>query len=261
MQDGEVQQVTQEDVGSLEQVLGEGTEGSFSVPVLANPYDEAKEFGKIAKGSLFLPRLQLFGSSSDLVKEEKVQIGYAIVRGQDDMTELGRNIDVMVLNWRPKALDTKAFDDKGKPAIISSFKVGSEEFNAIQRKSAIKNSGAMFGPEFLIYVAATGEFCTFFMGSPTARREAPVVKGYIATEENRAKGKGKVLCTLTTHLFSNKEFKWHGTRVLDCTTPPSTVPTTDEMADQQKVFLNPPVRAVQEATDEELAAAGAERAV
>jgi len=253
--ESEPQAISSDEVGTLPE------EGTFTVPVLANPYDDAKEFAKIAKASNFLPRLQLFGSGSDLVKEEKVQVGYCIVRSQDDRTELGRNVDVMVLNWRPKALDTKAVDDKGKPCIISSFKVGSEEFNAIQRKSAIKNSGAMYGPEYLLYVPATGEFCTFFMGSPTARREAPVVKGYIATEENRAKGKGKVLCTFITHLFANKEFKWHGTRVLDCTTPPATVPTSDEMAEQQKSFLNPPVRTVEEASEEEVAAAGSDRAV
>jgi hypothetical protein len=232
----------------------------FQVPVVVNPNDEAGLFKTVAKSGNFLPRLQLFGSNSDHVKTETVGIGYALVRAKDDMVELGKETDVLVLSWRPKALDMKAIDDQGKPAIVTSFKPGTELFQKIQKKAAIKNSGAMFGPEFLVFIPSIGEFATFFMGSPTARREAPVVKAYIPNPENQQKGKGKCLCTLTTHLFSNQDFKWHGTRTQDCTTPPANVPTAAEMEQQQRTFLSPPEKEIEAATPEEVAAAGTERA-
>jgi hypothetical protein len=60
----------------------------------------------VAGASGFLPRLQLFGSSSDAVKEGKIGVAHwGVVRGKDQLEDLGKETDILVIAGRAKALD------------------------------------------------------------------------------------------------------------------------------------------------------------
>ena len=132
----------------------------------ASSFDE-KEFAKVS-GGRFLARLMLYGSKSEPVTEEKVPVGYSYVEGKDGFTYLGKDIDILALSWRPKAIDMSG------DQIIANHDIQSDQFKAIRHKADnVSNSSCMYGPEFLVWIPAIGKFATFLMGSKTARNEAP----------------------------------------------------------------------------------------
>jgi hypothetical protein len=116
-------------------------------------------FDALSKVGDFLPRLQLVGSSSDLAKEGTIQQGnYALIGGKDSVTDLGKSVDTLVLAWRPKALDMSDMEH-----ILSSYDFESSLFKDIASKADVKDSGCMFGVEFLMWISSVQKFGTFFM--------------------------------------------------------------------------------------------------
>lgn len=194
-------------------------ETGLLVPIgdVENPYEET--FVQVATGGKFWPRLQLFGSNSDLVKEEKLEVCYAIVTGKDQLIPLGKQIDILPLAWRPRAIDVKA------DPVLSTSDINSELFKELKAKADVPDSGAMFGPEYAVYVPEAKMYCTLFMGSKTSRREAPKVKSLIG----RA-------ATLKINLFSNKKYKWHGIVCVPCSTP-FDIPSVEEIKAKIAEFL------------------------
>jgi hypothetical protein len=180
-------------------------------------------FDKVASGSGFLPRLMLYGSNSNLVKEEKVQIGYSLVTGKDSYTYLGRECNILPLGWRPKAMEIG-------DSVITSHDISSIEFQRIKaRADNEKDSGCMYGPEYLVWIPDLKKFATFLMGSTTSRNESPKLKALL---------KDKKAATLKTKLYSNKDYKWHGPEVIACSTP-FDLPVLEEILEVVNTFNNP----------------------
>lgn len=211
----------------------------------ANKFDE--QFDKVASGGGFLPRLMLYGSNSDVVKDEKAQVGYSLVKGKDELTYIGKEVEVLVLSWRPKALDMSG------EQVVANHNPESPAFKAIAyRADNEKDSGCMFGPEYLVWIPALKCFATFLMGSKTARREAPAVKGFLPKP-----GQPLKVCQLTTKLYSNDRFKWHGPKALESSVPVE-MPDGPEAIDQIEKFQNPPESSV-EAVEPEATGGGRDR--
>ena len=192
---------------------------------------ELDVFEALSDISGFPPRLQLFTSASDVVKEEKVPMNHWAIVDGDNYIDLGTEVSVAILAVRAKALDT------GND-IQCSHDAGSELFKDIVARSSVKNSGCMYGPEFLIYCPDTDGFVTLFMGSPTARREAKKMKPLLRKP-----------AILKSKLNDNGKFKWQGPLVL-----PSE--NTVDLPDMERVnaeiekFNNPPVDTVEVAEED-----------
>lgn len=182
-------------------------------------YDE-KDFALATKAGDYLPRVQFMTSNSDKCKSGKFPINhYALVRGKD-YQDLGDELDVLVVEWRPKAIEMG-------DSIITSFNPKSEEFARIQAKAGDTNSGCMYGPEFLVYIPSVKEWATLFMGSKSSRNES----GNMRTRLQKA-------ATLKGQELSNKNFTWYSISVVACSTPFS-LPNTEEIVEQRNKFLNP----------------------
>lgn len=242
----DVQTISAHEVGTVEDNLpGIIDPKTFSVPAIENPY--ADDFASFTTG-LFLPRLQLEGSSSKLVKNRKVPAGnYIIITGKDAFEILGEKIDILVLTYRSKALDI--CDTKN---IVASFDKNSEEFRRIQAAAQQKSKGYMYGLDFLCYIPdSKGEtkYASLFMGNPTFRMAARNFKPLI----------GKAV-TMGVELINNTEYTWEAPTIVPCTTALSNYPSKEEMEAQMKDFVNPPKGPVVERIgDEEAAAAGTDR--
>lgn len=202
------------------------------LPVLPSRFDD-DAFGAVATSSKFLPRLQLFTSNSDPVKEGKIPMGtYGLVTGKDQITTLGDEVSVLVLAWRPKALDLGGDD------IVSSFDHNSDLFKSIQKQAEVPNSGCMFGPEFLVWIPSLETFATFFMGSKSMRRESPNVKALLGGP-----------ATLKVTLIKTPKYKWHNTITTKCSTP-FNIPDLDDVLTHVEVFNNPPAEEKEPADQE-----------
>jgi hypothetical protein len=192
-------------------------------------YDDS-EFDK-ATSTKYLQRLQLMTSSTKMCKSGEFPINhYALVRDQN-FDDLGKEVDALVIAWRPKALE---MGDQ----VIAIFDSAHSEFERIKAKSEEKDSGCMWGPEYLLYIPQREAFCTFFMGTKSARREAPALKALL----NRA-------ATLKAHEIETAAYTWWAPQVHPCTTA-FDLPATAEIIEVVEKFNNPATTEVERVEDD-----------
>lgn len=181
-------------------------------------YDDSV-FDEIAKSGDFLPRLQLMTANSGPVKDGEFSVNHYAMVDNGNLIDLGKEVDVAVIAWRPKALDTSEN--------IGSFEPESELYQQIKEKSKISNSGCMYGPEFLCYIGSRKAFVTFFMGSKSARKTANKVKSFV-----------KKFATLKSVKIDNKKYTWFAPSVTKCSSE-FPLPPLDELTDKVDKFNNP----------------------
>ncbi len=181
---------------------------------------DAKALAETVQSGDYLPRLQLMSSNSDKCKTGQFPVNhYAMIRDQT-FIDLGTDVDVLVIAWRPKALEIGE-------ELISSFDKDCATFKSIQERSAQQNSGCMFGPEFLVWIPEQDSFATFFMGSKSSRKEAPNV-------HSKLQNSG----TLSSKLIETKRYKWQTPIMKGCSTP-FDPPEQAAMQAQVDKFLSP----------------------
>ena len=192
-----------------------------------------QSFDDVVASTGYLQRLQLFGGKSDACTEGKIGIGHWGLVDDGNIVDVGEEVDIVLITWRPKALEI------GGDSIISEYDSTTELFMDIAKRSGIKDSGCMYGPEYLVWVPSVSKFATLYMCSKTARREAKKMHGLL----------GQAV-TLQVHVIDNGKFKWHGPRAVPCSTPV-------EMADSESLtvevdkFNNPPKNETELADDGE----------
>lgn len=193
------------------------------IPDVMNPFAEDKETLALLEGGDFLPRLQLFISNSDAVKAEKIPMNhYGLVKGQD-IIPLGKEVDIAIIAYRPRAIDAS---DKNNVR-VSSIPT-SDLFREIKdRQDNTKNSGCLYGPEFLVWVPSQEKFATFLCGGRSTRNEARKI--------NALMGKP---ATLKSRFVDNGTFTWNTPIVTQCTTP-FMVPSREEINRVAEEFLHP----------------------
>lgn len=199
-------------------------------------YADEKAFNEVASGASFLPRLMLMGGNSMAVKEGKINQGrYALVHSKERFDDLSPECPVLVLGWRPKALQI------GAEEVISIYNNASEEFKRIATRadSGEQDTGCLYGPEFLVWVPQVKAFSSYFMSSKTARREAPQLKAMM--------GKPALL---KCQLIKSGKFAWHGPVVTMYSQPVVNMPTMEEITEQVTRFNNPPEAETEAAPEE-----------
>ena len=188
--------------------------------------DEA--FLAATKTGDWLPRLQLMTANSEKVKSGEFPMNsFALVVGQT-MQNLGKELDVLVCAWRPKAIE---MGDE----VITVFDISNPEFIRIQEKSAEKESGCMYGPEFLVWIPGAKKFATYFLGSKSSRREAPGVKARMLKA-----------ATLKSHTVKTAKYTWQVPIATPCSTP-FEMPDEEDLHDEMQKFANPPKSTVEKA--------------
>lgn len=182
-------------------------------------------FSGVSSTANWLPRLQLFTASNKETKTGKIPMNhYGLATGKEVM-DLGKTVDILPLAWRPKAM---LFGEDKK--VTSKYNPADPEFKRIQQLADTPNLGAMFGPEFLVWVPAVQKFATIFMASKSARREAPNIKD--ALDHRKA-------VTMASHYIETPKFQWQAPLVRGCSTP-FEIPSADEIVEQVERFVNPP---------------------
>jgi len=193
----------------------------------------------------YLPRLQLFGSNSDAVKEGKMPLAhYGLVRSKDQIEDLGPVVELLPICWRSKAMRL----DEGN--VVSVFNPEHSEFKKIMAESEEKDSRCLYGPEYLIWIPNLKVFATFLMGSKTARREARALKPLL----------GKA-ASLKVKLVTNKNYKWHSPQILPASTPftSDVLPPMDKIREEAEKFNNPEETVVESVPEAGVAASEAAR--
>ena len=215
-----------------EQSTGMMAPGDFGADVPAKYTTE--DFEDIAAGD-WLPRLQLATSQSEIVTSHGFPVNhFAVIRGTNGR-DLGETVDILILAWRPKALEL------GDPT-ITVFDKSDPEFARI-RKDMSRQDGIirMAGPEFLVYV--DGEFATLMCGSKSLIIEAPSV---MAPFQKWKDGEiPQPSATLAKQQLENKKGnKWWALKAGPCSTP-LPVPSAAKVAEMVEKFNNPETSGVE----------------
>jgi len=198
-------------------------------------------FDDLAKGGDFLGRLQLYSKGSAINKELIAPGHWGIPEGDDQITDLGKTVDLIPLARRPKALDLSDTD-----AIITNYDMESEEFGRIAAASSEQNSGCMYGTSFLVYERTTGRFLEYFCGTKSTRSESKKIFPFLTTTAEDIKKRnlnvephGPLPCRLNVKLVEKKKWSWHAPVVVKCSTPFNSLPSREQVLREMERFLNP----------------------
>lgn len=204
--------------------------------------EDDKAWGDVITSASFLPYITLYGGNSGAVKEGLIGMAhYGLVRQKDKIEDLGKEFDFLALAWRFKAMEI------ADGSIISKYNPKDPGFVAIQEKAGVKDSGCMYGIEFMFFVPNPPAACfaTFFCNSKTSRREAPNIKSFCPRGESPAgPAKGPEWATLKTQFIKGGGYSWHGPTTTKCSTPYES-PSVEDMHDQATKFANPKESAVE----------------
>lgn len=197
-------------------------------------------YAKMATAGGFLRRLTLYGKQ-DVVLKGLIKPGnFGFPIGEDEITDLGNSVDLL-----PLARRTKAIDMSGK-TVVEVFDPTSDAWKDIQhRADTTKNSKCMYGVSILAIERRTGEFCEWYAGSTTTRRD--VGKFYAALPKD---GQGPTPVTMKSKFIESGEYTWFGPVTSACSTPFTNLPSMDIIVEQVNRFLNPKTTKVEVAEDE-----------
>ena len=167
-------------------------------------------------------RIQLFGSSSDVVKRGDFPMGHLGIVDGKEITDLGESFDCFVLGYRLKAM---RFGDEMEVL----FDHEDAAFKAIVEESKEKDSDCMFGPEFLLWIPEHG-FVPYHLNNKSAQYEAKPMRALVAQA-----------ATIKVVFIEGKEFSWHAPKVTKCTVPLDSQPNADEVKAEMHKFRNPEI--------------------
>lgn len=197
----------------------------------SSDYGDPAGLAKIgAVGLNFMPRLQLFTSNSEEVKEGKINVAtYGTIKGKDPVKPLAKEVLIVPIGWRAKAVDTRSYE---KP--VAFHKPDSEMFKAIRLKAdTVEDSGCMYGPEYLVWLPDEKTFATYLMGTKTARNTAPAVKALLP----RPGGSLRV-GLLGAQYIKNDKYSWHGPTI-KLSDQVVEFPAPEDILNELTAFLNP----------------------
>lgn len=199
-------------------------------------YEEQDAAGLV--GGTFLPRLQVCGSNTEAVKMGLVPVGvWGVVQG-DKCIDLGKEIDVLMVAWRPQAI--KIDKSGGTSKVFSFFQRDSIGFKKVMADSAVDNRNNLWGVQLLVWLPMKRLFAGFFLCSDSSRNEAPNYLGLMskAGEEQGCKF-GMAKATFKLKLLKNAKGSWHNGYPDPCTTPLETMPDQASLTEAVNTFMNP----------------------
>lgn len=167
------------------------------VPINA---EEEKAMDKLSQSTSFIPRVQLYTRGKPVDKGLISGGHYGIPRAGDEIEDLGKSINVLVLYRKPKALDMSDKDN-----LIEVNDPSSEEFKRItDMADNVKDSGCVYGTSYLLYVKGVG-FLEFFCGNKSSRIESAKINTYLPQFNE---GIPKPM-TLKAVLVETPKWTWH----------------------------------------------------
>lgn len=179
---------------------------------------DIKSFEELVGGG-YLPRLQLCTSQAELCKSGAVPVNnYVIVVGRNSHKVLGQNVDIVPIMFRSTAMQT------GDDLTITHDRE-SDLFGKLVALSGVQDSGAMYGPEFLVWIPSEKIFATLFCGSKTARNMAASIF------ENLTK-----MATMGSVKISGKKNVWYGMTCEASNAPCLNQPDLEELNKQIASF-------------------------
>lgn len=209
-------------------------------------------YAELAKGSDFIKSMKLYTKGKAI---DKGLIGpgrYGVYEGKEEITDLGKVIDLLVLARRPFAIDMSDREN-----IVRCYDTSDPVFADIRARSGERDSGCQAGVDLLVFERSTATFYTWFMGSKSALKAASELYGYMPVSEAQAEKlgvepRGPVPATCSVKLIEGR-FSYHVPVIQKCSTPFTNLPAEEAIVETITKFLNPRTDKVEEADESEVA--------
>jgi hypothetical protein len=174
---------------------------------------------------------------------------YGFYISKEEIGDLGNNIDVLVLERRPCAID---WSNKAK--IIRLFDDTDPEFVRIWNASKNKDSNCQCGTSLLIFERATADYYDWFCYSESTKRAARELFAFmpldeagaaLANEKAKAKGSNEIVSAhpaIPVNLkikLSTGQYSYHYPLISRAGAPFTNLPTDDLVAAEIAKFKNP----------------------
>jgi len=184
-------------------------------------------FEAVAKGSSFLPRIQLI-TKGKYVDTGKISPGHWGVPqpGGEEIQDLGDKVDVIPFAFRPKAMDVS-----DREAIVTSYDVNDPEFKRIV--AAPKNTGCIWGPTFLVFERNTQKFYELFFSNASGRSEASKMRPFLPSEENEGLPSA---ASMGIRYKQTKDYGWHVPVITKCTLTFDSIPPGEKILEVIEAF-------------------------
>jgi hypothetical protein len=122
------------------------------------------------ESSSFIGRIQLMTDASMIVKKNEFEKNhFALIKGKDHV-DLGPELNFLPISKRRKALENSP---KGLTIVYDKE---DPEYIRIKETASEKNSGRMYGWDYLVWLPETKQFATFFCGTISTRRESKHIR-------------------------------------------------------------------------------------
>jgi hypothetical protein len=200
-------------------------------------------FKGLSKSSEYLERLQLFTKGKAIDQGLIAPGRYGVPHSEDNIEDLGAEIDILPLCCRPKALDMRDRD-----AIVTNYDPTSPEFKEIEEQGKTPNSGCMYGLTFLIFERSSAKCYELFCGTKSMRNECGKIGAFLPISEATAavleaktgkpcKARGPLPCTLKAKYTTKGDWGWHCPVCLACSDPFVNLPPADELTKEIEKFM------------------------
>jgi hypothetical protein len=206
-----------------------------ALPAVAE--DVIDTMAEVAKGADFLGRIQLYSKGAP-VETGRIRPGrWGIPQpGGEEIVDLGDKIDIIPLDYRPKALDMH-----DKDAIVAVYDTKDPEFQRIKNTPKPKEgtSGCMWGPSFLVLERTTGLMHELFFGTASGRAEAGKLRPFLPSKAN---GGNPMPASIGIRYIKKPDFGWHVPVVGKCSEPFDAAAikvTPEQIAEEIEKFRNP----------------------
>lgn len=185
-----------------------------------------EQIAELTKSVDYIPAMRVFDGAATVCKEGVMPPGeIAIYKGNKEFTKLGREVQVLVIGYRPRAAIMQ-----GNAAPINYWDPATKEFQLVleRAKSGNKAFGSyQAGLEYLLFVPDTAQFVCFFMGNKSGRRESGNLKKLSGSA-----------ATIKAKYVKRTENSFWCAEILACTAP-FEVPKREVIAKAVEIFNSP----------------------
>jgi hypothetical protein len=229
-----------------------------------------------AGGSRFLRRMQI-NDNNTYVKQGKISPGnIGIPVSKDEITDLGKKVDLLLLAVREKCLDMNG----EKPLAV--YDTSHEEFvrifwevydqdkfedaggeydeqglpaNQVKLTPIRGLNGYLHGASFLVFERSTGEFYELYLANGSGREEAKRMEVFLPLSDAEAAELGcdprnPTPCTLQGKYIDGKQHQWWAPEVLKCSEPFDNLPPMDTIVAKVTEFVTAEIEGIDEEADE-----------
>ena len=209
--------------------------------IVTQSAEDLTKVDALSNSSTFLARIQLYGRGLAVDKDQISKGHFGVPRGDEDIQDLGKSVDVLVIARRAKALDVS-----DKTNLIETTDPDDGEFNRIvDLADNTKDSKCMYGPSYLVYERTTNKFYEFFCCTKSSRYESSKINTYLPvtqamldaglTEETELRGPKPM--NLAAQYIERNDYAWFAPKVADGITPFDKFPSMDEVKTELDRFL------------------------